>query len=108
MQARVLEQNQYGEAVESWLDGPTLCASFEPLKGGEYWKGQNMPQTAAQVEARIRIRFRNGISPSDNRVKHGGIIYDVKSVLHDRKRRETQLMVTAWAEQQQDGSKVNV
>lgn len=108
LQTRELAQNQFGEAVETWIDGPLLCASFEPLKGGEYWKGQNMPQLAAQIEARIRIRFRKGINPGENRIRHGGIIYDIKSVIHDRRRRETQLMVASSAEHQQDGSTVNV
>lgn len=108
LQERVLTPNSYGEEVPIWEDGPTLAASFEPLRGGEYWKGQNMPQLAAQVEARVRIRFRQGLRPEAHRLKYDGVFYDIKAVIHDRRRRETQLMVKAVALKQTDGGKVNV
>jgi hypothetical protein len=59
------------------------------------------------VDTRIRIRYRTGLNPAEHRIVHGGIVYDLVSVIQDRPRRQTQLMVKATAVQQPDGSKVN-
>ena len=111
LQERTLVENDYGEMTEKWDDAVVLCGSFEPLKGQEYFSAsqdkQRLPMTVAQIDARIRIRERRGVNPADNRVCHGGVVYDIVSVIQDRERRQTQLMVRASALQQTDGSTVN-
>ena len=112
LQERVLTENPYGEAVESWRDATPLNASVEPLKGQEFFgnKGRDneLPQKIAEVDTRIRIRYRNGLDPAKHRIAHGEVVYDLLAVIHDRRRGQTQLMVKATAAQQPDGSKVNV
>jgi len=89
-----------------------VYASVEPIKGGEYWlQGRParvaLPQTEATVDARIRIRRRNGLDPASLRVRHGRTVYDVVNVLQDTRNIETQLMVRARALDQGPGEAVN-
>lgn len=107
LQQRVLTESHSGDTVEAWEDVGTLRASVEPLKGQEFFRGTEMPQNVAQVDARIRVRYRQGFDPAKHRVVHGGVIYQLVAVIPDRNRAQTQLMVRAIAAQQPDGSKVN-
>ena len=111
LQARTLTRNEYGEEVPSWADVVVMCGSFEPLRGSEYFAAgaekEKLPQEVARIDARIRIRERQGINPAENRVIHGGIVYDIVSVIQDRERRQTQLMVAARSVEQPDGSRIN-
>lgn len=111
LQSRTVERGQYGGTKTVWTDAVTLCGSFEPLRGSEFFASgserERLPQKVARIDARIRIRERQGISPSDNRVKHGGVVYDIVAVIQDRERRQTQLMVAAVAVNQSDGGTVN-
>ena len=107
LQERVSTVNDYGEAVESWQDVTGLCASFEPLVGREFFRANDLPQKQAQIDARIRIRYRKGLNPARHRIIYDGIVHDLIAVIQDRPRRQTQLMVKATAVQQPDGSTIN-
>lgn len=107
LQRRVLTESPSGDTVDTWEDAGTLRASVEPLKGQEFFRGTEMPQRVAQVDVRIRVRYRQGFDPAKHRVVHGGIIYQLVAVIPDRNRAQTQLMVRSIATQQPDGSKVN-
>ena len=107
LQERVLTENAYGEHVESWLDVTGLNASVEPLKGQEFFRSGDLPQKVAEVDTRMRIRYRKGLNPAEHRIVYGGVVYDLVAVIQDRARGQTQLMVKATAVQQPDGSKVN-
>ena len=107
LMTRETGRDGYGGAKETWKDGPAIFASVEPLKGMEYWAKGQLPQTEAQVEARIRIRRRNGLNPAGLRVRHGRTVYDVVSVIQDTRNIETQLMVRARALDQGPGQEVN-
>lgn len=114
LQRRILAVNDYGETVEQWEDVTPLNASFEPLRGQEFFKSQaffgsfgHFPQKQANVDARIRIRYRKGLNPAENRIVYGGGNYNILSIIHNRKIRETQLMVAAKAVLQNDFSTVN-
>jgi len=96
-----------GGPVETWKDGDTIWASVEPLKGREYWTQRALPQVQASIDARIRIRRRNGLNPAELRVRHGRTIYDVQAVIQDTANIETQLMVRARALDQGEGQEVN-
>jgi SPP1 family predicted phage head-tail adaptor len=98
----------YGEPVESWQDVTPLNASVEPLKGQEFFKGSDVPQKVAEVDTRMRIRYRKGMDPAKHRIVYDGIVHDLVAVIHDRRHNQTQLMVKAIAVQQADGGKVNV
>lgn len=107
LQERVLTENAYGEQEETWNDVLTLCASFEPLKGQEFFKSGDLPQTVAEVDARVRIRYRKGLDPARHRIVFDGVVHDLVAVIADRGRGQTQLMVKAVSVQQSDGSRVN-
>jgi SPP1 family predicted phage head-tail adaptor len=108
LQERVQVESDYGELVDTWQDVGGLNGSVEPLKGQEFFKGNDLPQKVAQVDTRIRIRYRKGLDPATHRIIHGGIVHDLIAVIHDRRRGQTQLMVKAVAVQQPDGGTVNV
>lgn len=107
LQKRVLSESEYGAGgVETWNDVASLKASVEPLQGREFF-GSGLPQKVAEVDSRIRIRYHKGLNPAEHRIIHGGVVYDLVAVIHDRGRGQTQLMVKSTAVQQPDGSKVN-
>lgn len=104
---RKLLKDGYGGVVEKWeKDGP-IFASVEPLRASEYFKQSAIPEVEAQVEARIRVRFRRGLDPAAIRVQHGPTVYDVLGVIPDGQNYETQLMVKARALDQDQGEAVN-
>ena len=107
LMTRTMGRDIYGGAKETWEDGPAIFANVEPLKGGEYWQQGQLPQAEARVDARIRIRRRNGLSPAEVRVRHGRTVYDLVAVIQDVKGIETQLMVRARALGQGPGQEVN-
>jgi SPP1 family predicted phage head-tail adaptor len=102
-----MTENTYGEQVESWQDVAALRCSVEPLKGREFFRGGGLPQKVAEVDTRIRIRYRRGLNPAEHRILYGGVVYDLVAVIQDRGHGQTQLMVRASAVQQPDGSTVN-
>jgi head-tail adaptor len=114
MTRTAVEQDGSGGPKETWEDGATIWASVEPIKGTEYWlQGRTtrvasfLPQVEASVDARIRIRRRNGLSPAELRVRHGRTVYDVLAVIQDVANIETQLMVQARKLDQGEGQEVN-
>lgn len=107
LQKRVQTKSSYGERVESWEDVTPLNASVEPLVGREFFRGSDLPQKIAEVDTRIRIRYRKGLNPAEHRIIYGGIVHDLVAIIQDRPRGQTQLMVKATAVQQPDGSTVN-
>lgn len=109
LQQRVVSKIGPGRREESWEDVTPINASVEPLVGREFFRGGSgaPPQVQAEVDTRIRIRYRKGLNPAEHRVVHGGVVYDLVAVIQDRERRQTQLMVKAKAVRQPDGSTVN-
>lgn len=108
LQVRSLGPDEHGDmGRETWTDETVLAGSFEPLVGREYFSNAGLPQKDAQADARIRLRLRKGIDPAKHRVVHGEIVYDIISVIYDREKRQTQLMVRARATGQENGSTVN-
>jgi SPP1 family predicted phage head-tail adaptor len=108
LQKRFFVESGGAEPLEEWQDVAELNGSVEPLKGREFFRGGNdLPQKIAEVDTRIRIRYCQGLNPAEHRIIHGGIVYDLQAVIHDRRNHQTQLMVKATAVQQPDGSKVN-
>lgn len=82
-------QNTYGEGVPIWTTFDNVWAAIEPLSGREYWAAQ---QENAEVNTRIRIRNKQGITPK-MRVSWGNRIYDIMTVIRVNERdREIHLM----------------
>lgn len=79
-----------GSTTEHWSDVATLWGSIEPLKGREYFEAQ---QVNADVEIRIRTRYKAGIIPK-MRVIHGSRHFNILVVIHpDERKRELELLV---------------
>ena len=85
--------DELGQPINQWLPIITgAWAHVEPLVGREYLAAAAL---VAEVTARIRMRYRPGITAAD-RVIHGGTTYGITSVadVHSS-RRELVLMVRA-------------
>ena len=75
-----------------WADVATVWAAVEPLQGREFIAAQ---AAVSEVSARIRMRYRPGITPA-MRVVHGADVYGIEAVIHVRSaKRELQLMCKA-------------
>lgn len=93
IQRRTMVQNpNTGAMVESWAPLFTTWAAVTPLVGREYLAAAAL---VAEVTARVRMRYRPGITAAD-RIVHDGKVYGITSVadVHSS-RRELQLMCKA-------------
>jgi SPP1 family predicted phage head-tail adaptor len=90
----------HGERVQTWAPlipaNPTRRASIEPINGREY-----MTQSGEHSEVTTRIRLRHDAELTDlqpkDRVNHGGITYDILSVINPQEiGRELVLMAKRW------------
>jgi|GEM_PF-6238369 len=100
------QRDSYGGVKFTWSEGPSLYARVYILKGDEEFN-RLFPQTVASVQARIKIRRRNGLDPARNRIKHGRTVYDILAVVQDIDNKETQLLCVAKATMQESGGGVN-
>ena len=84
--------DELGQPINQWLPIVTTWAAVEPLVGREYLAAAAL---VAEVTARIRMRYRPGITAAD-RIVHDGTTYGITSVadVHSS-RRELVLMVRA-------------
>ena len=84
--------DELGQPINDWLPIVTTWASVEPLVGREYLAAAAL---VSEVTARIRMRYRPGITAAD-RVIHDGKVYGITSVadVHSS-RRELQLQCRA-------------
>lgn len=71
-------ENDWGEPINTWAPLATVWAAVEPLNGREYIAAQ---AAMAETTARIRMRYRPGITQQD-RVIHEGKIYGIEAVIH--------------------------
>lgn len=77
---------------DTWVPLFTRWASVEPLQGREFIAAQ---AALTEVTARIKMRYRPGITPAD-RVSHDGQVYGIQAVIDVRsEHRELVLMVRA-------------
>lgn len=89
IQQPVESRNSFGEVTVTWQDVATVWAAIEPLRGREFWEAR---QTVAEMDVRIRIRYRSGITPK-MRVVWGSKVYDIESVIDvESRRKELHLM----------------
>ena len=83
-----ITQDSYGGMTEAWstVSGcSSVPAAVEPLRGKEFFDSR---QTVADVDIRVRIRYRSGIVPK-MRVKFGSRYFDIKAVIHPEERKRT-------------------
>lgn len=65
----------------TWNEFATVWASIEPLSAREFL---NNNQVVAPAEARVTIRWMDGIDPT-MRIRYGDRIYNIMGVLEDNK-----------------------
>lgn len=95
IQQPVETQNAYGEAEVAWSNVLTnVWAGIEPLRGREFFAAK---QVNAEIEARVVIRHRAGITAKMRIVDlcHGSGEYYIDTVINPEERnRELQFMCT--------------
>lgn len=105
LQQPIETQNTYGEPEIRWQNVSTgVWAEIEPLRGREYFAAK---QINAEVEARIKIRYRNDLS-AKMKLVHGPICvcmstateeYLIDSIIDlEERHRELHLMCTRFAQ----------
>jgi len=81
--------DEWGSPIEAWAPLFTCWAAVEPLTGREYFAAD---AAQSEVTARIRMRYRPGITSQD-RVIHDGKTYNIVTVIDVRsEHRELVLM----------------
>lgn len=86
--------DSWGQPIETWAPLFTCWAAVEPLVGREFIAAQ---AAQSEVTARIRMRYRPGLTAQD-RVIHDGKTYNIVSVIDVRsENRELVLMCKALA-----------
>ena len=84
--------DELGQPINTWLPIITTWAAVTPLVGREYIAAGAL---LSEVTARVRMRYRPGITPAD-RVSHGGTVYGIEAVIDvHSSRRELHLMCKA-------------
>lgn len=63
---KVVSRDAYGEEDITWTEVFTVWGSVEPMRGREYLDSR---QQQAEVDYRVRIRYRSGLKPS-MRIEH--------------------------------------
>lgn len=72
------QQKPTGEPDTAWTTVATVWASIDPVLGREFFSAQ---QVQSEVDTKIRIRHRAGVTAAD-RIVHGGTVYNIKAVIN--------------------------
>lgn len=74
-------QDADGFETREWMTVRTVWADIAPVSGKEYMASN---KETAEITNKIYIRFRSGIK-STMRIKHGDRIFEIESVLGDKR-----------------------
>ena len=74
-------QDADGFETREWMKVNTVWADIAPVSGKEYMAYN---KETAEITNKIYIRFRSGIK-STMRIKHGDRIFEIESVLGDKR-----------------------
>lgn len=92
LQEQTSTKDTMGARLNTWTNIATRPAKIEPLNGKEYFQNSG---EHSEVSTRIRLRYDKRLSTlrTDNRVLHGAVIYNIKSIINPNERnRELILM----------------
>jgi len=78
LQQRATGVDPYGQPVDTWQDVATVWAQVEDLRGREFLEAKQAP--GSEVTTRIRMRYRDGVTP-DMRAVHKDRVLQVVAVL---------------------------
>jgi SPP1 family predicted phage head-tail adaptor len=74
---KTVDANTHGEEIETWNTLATVWAEITPLRGQEKFAAM---QSVAEIDAKVRIRYRRGVSAMD-RVIYWGKTHDIVGVV---------------------------
>lgn len=72
------DEDGQGGFTEEWIDGDTIWASIEPLKG---WERMQAQQLENPITHKVMIRYRSGVT-ADMRLIYGDRVLGVKEVIN--------------------------
>jgi SPP1 family predicted phage head-tail adaptor len=87
-------QNGYGEPEGSWTPVATVWAEMVPsLRATREAFAAMSEQRSARLSMECRLRYRDGLSPRETRLRWRDQVYDVEAVMDpDGRRRELLLL----------------
>jgi SPP1 family predicted phage head-tail adaptor len=84
-------RDAHGQAVQTWATFASVPGAFEPLTGREVFAAA---QVQAEVTARARIRYLEGVTPK-MRISFESKIYAITAVIdRELKHRELELLLS--------------
>lgn len=87
---KVSTKSDFGSVSDSFVETKIVRASISQWKGGR----QSIPfQEANLYDAKVVTRYGHGITES-MRVKYDDVIYQIDSVINDKKDRSTTLLIS--------------
>lgn len=90
LEKREVTYNEYNEEIEVWKSYKELFAEFYARQAKEgVVEGQNI----VVQDKRCKIRYVDGLNEADFRIKDGGTIYDITSIIPAGRRKELRLML---------------
>lgn len=84
IQSLILSDDGYGGSDEVVSDVATVWGSIDPVKGGEYYKAQ---QVNSEVTHKATIRYRSDITAA-MRISFGGRTFEILAVMDPEERHE--------------------
>lgn len=94
IQTKTVAPNGLGELVETWADTTTVWSDVQPLtaKTRELF-ATGVAQEQSRVYAQIEIRYRSGLSVTDNRIKYGTRLFEIENILDPEEQRKRLLLL---------------
>ena len=89
IESRVETQNDYGEAVISYVLLAEVWAEVLPLSGREFFTAA---QTVPEVQLKIRIRYRTDVNETC-RIVYNNVNYDIAYISEIKRREGLELVV---------------
>lgn len=92
VQQRTETQDGWGQPVETWTDVFKDYAEVKQLTGREFF---NDARVAADIDTRVVVRYRPGITAKHRVVFHdvdGDRVLDIQSVVKDQKRTTLEIL----------------
>jgi len=88
IQERTVSQDALGQVVETWSALAANVPADVRMAGGMERFSNAIDQTVATVTHRVRLRYRDDVTPL-NRILHGSRVLDIQSAVDpDGRRRE--------------------
>jgi SPP1 family predicted phage head-tail adaptor len=78
IQSETQSSDGQGGFTSSWVDGDTVWASIEPLKG---WERMQAQQMQTPVTHKLVMRYRSDVT-TETRLKYGSRLFQVKEVIN--------------------------